>query len=351
MNKIRVLNKIDIEKNLNMQDVVIAVEEAYALNSQKEIKLFDTVFHDFEEGKADMDIKSGTIDKAGIYGFKIMSWFSENEAKGLSSLMGNIMLYDRSTGAPIALLEGASITGMRTGAAGGIAAKYLARKDSRELLMVGTGNQAPFQIASALMMTENIEKVTVYNPHSYESAVKFSKKIKGILRDDFLSKFKGEENIYEMVEKKYDVEFIACDDLEAAVRRADIIVTATPSRKAMIKKEWLKKGTHLTCIGSDMEGKQEIDENIFSVARVFTDDAEKTSKVGEMEIAIKKGIFSKNDIVCEIGEVILGHNKGRITDDEITIFDASGLAAQDLLTAKVLMEKAEKFNLGTVIEL
>ena len=351
MNKIRVLNSNDIEKNLNIKDAVIAVEEAYVLNSQKEVKLFDTVFYDFESGKADMDIKSGTIDKAGIYGFKLMSWFGDNVNKGLSTLMGNIMLYDRITGAPIALLDGTSITGMRTGAAGAIATKYLSRSDSEEILIVGAGNQAPYQIAAVLMLMESIKRVTIYDPLSYDSALNFSNNIKDRLFKDFLSKFEDDSDMYERLKKKYDIEFIPEINIEKAVNRADIIITVTPSKKPIIKKEWVKPGTHFTCMESDMEGKQEIDENIFPIARVFVDDIEKTSKVGEMEIAIKKGLFSKTDIVCEIGQVISGENKGRISKDEITIFDASGLAAQDLITAKVLLDKANKLDIGTVIEL
>ncbi len=351
MNKIRVISKKDIETHLNMLDAVRAVEETYILNSEKEIVLFDTVFYDFEEGKADMDIKSGTIDKAGIFGFKLMSWFGDNAKRGMDTLVGNIMLYDRKTGSPIALLDGASITGMRTGAAGGIGTKYLARQDSSEILMVGAGNQAPYQIAAHLMLMDGIKRVNVYDAMSYESAVKFCETIKERLFIDFLSKFANDSDFYNELMKKYDIVFNPVSDIENAVKSADIIITATPSREPMIMKEWLKPGTHLTCMGADMAGKQEIDENIFTVARVFTDDIEKTSKVGEMEIPIKKGVFSKDDIICEIGKVIKGENPGRLSDGEITLFDASGLAAQDLITAKELLSKANQDNFGVVIEL
>jgi ornithine cyclodeaminase/alanine dehydrogenase len=351
MNKIRVISKKDIEAHLNMLDAVRAVEETYILNSEKEIVLFDTVFHDFEEGKADMDIKSGTIDKAGIFGFKLMSWFGDNAKKGLETLVGNIMLYDRETGSPIALLDGASITGMRTGAAGGIGTRYLARQDSEEILMVGAGNQAPFQLAAHLMLMDGIKRVNVYDGMSYEGAVRFCKTIKERLFNDFLSGFSDNPVFHNELIKKYDIVFNPVNDIEKATKTADIIITATPSRKPIIMKEWLSPGTHLTCMGADMVGKQEVDENIFAVARVFADDIVKTSKTGEMEIPIKMGVFSKDDIICEIGKVIKGENPGRLSEDEITLFDASGLAAQDLITAKELLAKANQHNFGVVVEL
>jgi ornithine cyclodeaminase/alanine dehydrogenase len=100
-------------------------------------------------------------------------------------------------------------------------------------------------------------------------------------------------------------------------------------------------------MGADMAGKQEIDGTIFAAARVFVDDIEKTSKTGEMEIPIKDGLFSKNDIICELGQVIAGRKPGRLSAGETTIFDATGLAAQDILTARELLTKATKLGFGT----
>ena len=350
MNKLLVLSKRDIEEHLSIEDAVTAVEQTYSLNSAKEVNLFNTVFYDFELGKADLDIKSGTIDKTGVFGFKLMTWFGDNKNKGLNPLQGNIMLYDRNTGCPIALMDATHITGMRTGAAGGVGTKFLAREDSDELLIIGSGNQAGFQLAATLMLMKNIKRVTIYDVYA-EKAVEFSKTIKDRLFNEFLSKFKNNKELYDRVAERYNTEFVPVTNIENATKSADIIITVTPSRKPIIKREWVKKGTHLTCIGADMKGKQEIDENLFPIARVFIDDIEKTSQVGEMEKAINDGIFSKEEIVCEIGNVILGKNKGRISDEEITIFDASGLASQDLITAKVLYDKANDLGIGKFIEI
>ena len=135
-----------------------------------------------------------------------------------------------------------------------------------------------------------------------------------------------------------DVTFEAVTDLEAATGEADIIITVTPSREPVIKAEWVKPGTHFSCIGSDMEGKEEIDPEIFRGARVFGDDLAQCKAVGEMEIPLKKGTIKEEELGGEIGQVLAGETEGRTAPDQITIFDATGLSALDLITAKIALE-------------
>ena len=217
--------------------------------------------------------------------------------------------------------------------------------------MVGAGHQAFFQIAAALNVLNNIKKVTVYDPIDFKFAVDFCNRVKLRLKNEILSKYKDDKIYFEKLAKKLDINFVATNDIEKSTSEADIIVTATPSRKPLIKKEWVTKGTHFTCIGSDMEGKQEIDENIFSIARVFVDDINQAANVGETEVPIKKGIITKESIVGEIGEVILGKVPGRVSKDDITIFDSTGIAHQDLLTANYLIKFAKEEGLGAIVEL
>jgi ornithine cyclodeaminase/alanine dehydrogenase len=347
----RVLNQQAIEELLDMSSVIDVVEQAYTLKATNQASLWPLIFHEFEPGKADMDIKSGHLAGANVFGLKLVSWFGENSAKGLPQLVGMVLVLDSRTGVPLGILSGEHITCMRTGAAGGIGAKYLARKDSKHLLIVGSGHQAPFQIMATLTTMEHIEKVTVWNPRSYEKAARFCETIKAKLENDFVAKYKHDGEYYRMMLKRCDIAFAAADDIEAAVGEADIIITATPSRKPLIKKEWVKPGTHITCIGADMEGKQEIDENLFAVSRVFVDDITQAVNVGETEIPIKKGIIAKDDIVAEIGQVLLGNVAGRQSDEEITIYDSTGIALQDLLTANYLLKIAEERGIGSVVDL
>lgn len=351
MNKMIVLNQKIIEEILDMKQVIEAVELVYILKSQGNTELFSMVFHEFERGVADMDIKSGYLKGTDIFGLKLVSWFGENSKKGLPLLMGTIMVFDSNTGKPLGILNAEHITGMRTGAAGAIGAKYLARKDSENLLMVGAGHQSTFQIAATLIAMDNIKTVRIYDPINFDNAKRLVMSLQSTLIDKFLSKYEIHSKTYEEISKKFDVKFEAVSNIKEAVGLSDIIISATPSRKPIIMKEWVKKGTHFSCVGSDMEGKQEIDENIFGIARVYADDMNQAVKVGETEIPIKKGVISKKDIIGEIADLICKKVQGRVSDEDITIFDTTGIALQDLMTSKLVLDIASKKGLGVEVEL
>lgn len=344
----RVLNQENIKEILDMRSVINLVEKAYMLKEQQEASLFPMVFHEFEPGKADMDIKSGELAGANIFGLKLVSWFGENPSKDLPAVIGTVLVLDIQTGVPLGIMSGEYITLMRTGAAGGIGCKYLARKDSEELLLVGTGHLGPYQIMAALMSMENIKNVIVYNANSIERAEIFCDSIKDKLLQ-LLAPYKDQDQIfYNQMLQRINISFTATEDIKKATENADIIITATPSRKPIIKEEWVKPGTHISCVGADMEGKQEIDERLFANSRVFVDDVNQAISVGETEIPFKKGIISKDDIIGEIGSVILGNKVGRQSKEDVTIFDSTGIALQDLITAHYILEQAKKRDLGVV---
>lgn len=345
----RVVNQSTTEEILDMASVIEVVENAYKLKSDQQATLFPMIFHEFAEGRADMDIKSGNLEGADIFGLKLVSWFGDNPEKNLPPLIGTVMVLDNRTGVPLGILSGEHITCMRTGAAGGIGAKYLARPESENLLIVGTGHQAPFQIMATLMTMENIQKVYVANPRTPQKAADFCIGIKDKLLSRFVDKYEGEER--ERYARRCEVEFIPVTDTEQAVREADIIITATSARTALIQKEWVKPGTHISCIGADMEGKQEIDERLFAEAKVIVDDIGQAVRVGETKVAVQKGILSAHGITGEIGSLILGRIPGRTSADEITIFDSTGIAIQDLLTAAHILKVAEERGAGTVVDL
>lgn len=329
MHKIFVLSEEDTKQLLELEEVIEAIENVYKEKSSGSGKVFPLVFHEFEKGVADMDIKSGTLDKMGVYGLKLVSWFGNNPSKGLPSLSGIVMLFDSSTGLPIGTISAEHMIGMRTGAAGAIGAKYLARNNSEVMLMVGSGHQASYQIRAMQTVIKGLKKVFVYDPINFESA-------KG-----FISKF----------EYKLDsIEYIPVQDLETSVANSDIIVTATPSKKPLIMKEWVKAGTHFSCMGSDMSGKQEIDENILKSAKLFTDDILQSVSVGEFEVGINNGTITKEDIICEIGDVLNGEYDGRTSDNDITVFDSTGIGLQDIAAGYIAIQKAKKINIGTEVK-
>ncbi|GED30710.1 ornithine cyclodeaminase family protein [Brevibacillus centrosporus] len=347
----RVIDEASVRKLLDMKNVIELVERAYTLKEQKEASLFPMVFHEFAPGKADMDIKSGHLKGAHIFGLKLVSWFGDNPSKELPALVGFVMVLDSDTGVPKGMMSGEPVTLMRTGAAGGIGAKYFARPESENLLLVGSGHLAPYEIMATLSTMEHIKKVTVYNANSYERAAAFCTTAKDKLKNMFLPSYQNDQELYQTLLDRIDIEYVATDNIRAATEEADIIITATPSHKPIIMKEWVKPGTHFSCVGADMAGKQEIDENLFSSARVFVDDVTQAINVGETKVAVQKGLITKDDIISEIGSVILGKTPGRLSDQDITIYDSTGIALQDLITADYVLKKAEEQGIGTIAQL
>ncbi len=337
MTVLKVLSKKETTKVLNMEDVIRVVESAYVQKASDNAKIFDWVFNAFNPGVADMDIKSGWLKNDNIFGMKMVSWFSENAQKKLPVIHGVIMVFDDETGAPIGLVDGDHITGMRTGASGAIGAKYSARKDASTLLMVGTGHIAKFEIAATLTALKSIDKVLIDDPRHEDKAVELASTIKDILKNEF--------------KITRPIEVIAISDRQNAVSQSDVIITATPSQEPLIKKEWLKQGTHISCVGADMPGKEEIDPNIFKDARVFVDDIEQCKNIGEIEIPIKLGVLKEDQIAGEIGDIINGQVPGRCNDKEITVFDATGTALLDLVTAQLAFKEAGKLGIGASVEL
>lgn len=330
MNTFTIVNQEEIASLLKMDMVIEAVEKAYAYKSDCTAELFPIVCHSFEDGIAEFDIKSGSMDGAGIFGMKLVSAFARNSERNLPRLTGTILIFDRETGMLKSMMDGGLITNMRTGAAGGVGCKYLARPESEVLLLVGTGAQGPVLLEATLKVMHHIKRILISNPHSPHKVAGFITNIRRIISND--------------------IHVQAADDLEQAVRAADIILTATPSRAALIKRDWVKPGTHLSCIGSDMEGKQELDERLLAQGKVFCDDLTQAITVGECEKAIKQGLFSPDRII-EIGDVILGRKPGREQKDEITIFDSSGIGLQDLMVASQVTDLARSKKLGVEMKL
>lgn len=338
MINMKVLKMEETKQVLKMQDVISTIEEVYRAQSAGDAAIWPLITEVFEEDKAEMDIKSGWLKTAGIYGLKSVSWFEDNDKAGLPALMGTILIFDAKTGAPLGIVDGSHITGIRTGAAGAIGAKLLARKDAKNLLIVGAGHVATFQAAATLLSFPQLEKVMIYDGLDFGNAQRFAGGLRDTLKKDFAM-------------EDVKASFEAVEDIAKATAESDIIITVTPSREPIIKKEWVKPGTHFSCIGSDMSGKEEIDPEIFAGAKVFVDDIKQCIEVGEIEIPIKKGILKEEDITGIIGDVITGKASGRDSDDQITVFDATGTALLDLLTGMLALKEADKAGLGQAIEL
>ena len=317
MTELTVLNGAAIQSLLTIPMAVRAVEQAYLEKSTGGAALWPMVFHEFTPGAADLDIKSGHMNGLGLYGMKVVSWFGDNPAKDLPALYGTSLLFDIHTGAPRALLNAGPITDFRTGAAGAVGAKYLARPDAETLLMAGTGALAPYLIAAALYCLPQLKTVYVANPHHPERSAAACAAIVPQV-EKLLAACGG-----------CHAAITAAPSLETAAKQSDVILTATPAREPFLKAEWVRPGTHISCVGADMTGKQE--------------------SVGECEIPYKNGIF--DGTLCDIGGVISGAAPGRTGGEDITIFDSTGIALQDISAAAALLDAARKNGQGQTISL
>ena len=307
-----ILTRKDVMSVIDMKETIDAVRNVYKLKSEGKAVIWPLVNYEFVDEHAAMDIRSGYIKGEQLHGLKMLNNFPENREKGLPPFNGIMMVYDSNTGIPIGILDASYITCMRTGAAGALGVDLLARKDAKSLMILGAGKQAPFQIAATLTLRPQIETVYIVDPLSYDAARNFAANIEEQLKNEFHF-------------AEVNAKFVAVESIEEAVRQSDAIITVTPSRKPLIKKEWLKPGTHLSCLGSDMETKQEIESTISADARVFTDDKAQCIRVGEIELPLKQGVLKEENIAGEIGDVIAGTIKGRENDEQTTLFDATGL--------------------------
>lgn len=331
MSVVRVLNRRQVSGLISMPMALDAVEEAYRMKGEQRGELWPMVFHVFgPDHRGDLDIKSGNLPDR--YGLKVVSWFGANEKRGLPALTGTELLFDMENGQPVALLDAGPITDYRTGASAAVGAKYLAPIDSRRLCIVGCGALAPYVASAFALLFPGLEEMTIVNPLHPVHAVERLEHIKSLAE-----RLAGRS-----------IPLVASEDTESAVRTSDLVTTITPATQPVVKAAWLHKGMHLSCIGADMEGKQEIESDCARDALLFCDDRSQSLSVGEFEKPFREGILKKLD--GEIGAVVAGRMQGRRSKDAITIFDASGIALLDLSMAKALVAAAEGLGVGSLVE-
>ncbi len=309
------LSKEDIEKILTMDAVFEAVENAFRLHGMNLTQMPSKIYLTFEKG----DLRAMPAYLEGHAGVKWVNSHPNNAEKGLPTVMALLIYNDPETGFPLAVMDGTFITNMRTGAAGGIAAKYLAREKSRTFGFIGCGTQAKTQFL-ALKNVFEIEEVKCYDI-AEKNAKAFS---------EFVESFDIDAKVTDARE--------ACD--------CDVLTTTTPSRKPVVKDEWISEGVHINAIGADAPGKQEIESSVIKRAKIVVDDYEQAMHSGEINVPLSQGVITKDDIYASIGEIIAGKKAGRESEEEITLFDSTGLAIQDIATASKVYEEAVKRGIG-----
>jgi alanine dehydrogenase len=306
------LDKHQVEALLNPDDVVEAVREAFALHSQGEGRVFPVVREPLVTGGV-FGIKSGDVQSQGLLGFKAAGFWPANRGLGGEPHQATILLIDPKTGRPVCVIDGNAITTMRTGAAGGLGLTLFARADSSRLCVFGTGVQARVQVGFALRVLQQLSRVRYVTVDGQRDA-------------SFEARFAGR------------CEVSHATDRNAAVAESDVVITATPGFRSLFDAQAVQPGTHLNCVGADTKGKRELPEGLLASSRVFVDDRIQAREIGETQWA--------PDTACiEIGDVITGRVLTNRQVDDITLFDMTGIALQDLTVARLLHERA--FETGT----
>jgi ornithine cyclodeaminase/alanine dehydrogenase-like protein (mu-crystallin family) len=290
-----------------------AVEKVFASMAAGKARNFPVVREAIGHADALYGFKSG-FDKARLdLGLKSGGYWPGNAAKGLTNHQSTIFLFDADTGKCRAIVGGNLLTALRTAAAAAVSVAHLARQDSKILGIVGAGHQATFQLR-AVAEQRDFERVVAWN--------RSPEKLDG------LAKVAGELGL--------PFESVSLENLAA---QADVIVTITSSFEPILMSDGVKPGTHIACMGTDTKGKQEIDSALVSRGRLFTDEIAQSVTIGEFQHAIASGKIAKTDI-RELGAVVNGTDAGRESDDEITIFDGTGVGLQDLAVASSVVKLA-----------
>ena len=320
------LSEDDVKSQLDMDDTIAAVENAFRDHGLGKTQMPPKSYLYFSKDDGDLRTMPAYLEGLDSAGVKIVNVHPKNRDIGLPTVMAVFVLNSPETGAPLAVMGATYLTSMRTGAAGGIAAKYLARPESRVVGMIGAGAQARTQLM-ALDRFFEIDLVILYD-RSIDGAQAFEKEARDFLDCD-----------YKLTTNSQD----ACD--------CDILVTTTPVRSPIVKNAWVKPGTHINAIGADAKGKQELETALTRRAKIVVDDAAQAIHSGEVNVPISEGMLKPEEIYAQIGEIVAGKITGRTSIDEITVFDSTGLAIQDVAAGQIVYEKALKSGKGLRLKL
>ena len=325
-----ILTADDVRRALPMDEAIEAMKKAYAslsdgtavvplrthlpIPNSEALSLFMPAFVNSQDGNA--------------LAIKVVSLFPTNPSRGLAYIQAAVLVFDAETGQAIALLEGSSLTAIRTGAASGAAIDLLSRPESRVVAVFGAGAQGRTQLEAACT-ARKIETAFIFDGNSTKASL-FAEELKGngsITKDIRVASTAGE-----------------------AIEHADIICTATTSTKPVFDDQHVKDGTHISAVGSYTPDMQEVPAATLQRAKVFVDSRSASlAEAGDLIQPMRAGLFDESHICGELGEVVLERIAGRGSQEEITFFKSVGIAVQDAMAAQVALCNARKMNIGTEV--
>ena len=309
------VTRSEVATLLRIEECIEAVERAFRLHGEAKtgapgilgIHASDGGFH----------IKAGIMDLGRSYFVaKTNANFPNNRTAGLPTIQGVIIVCDATNGRLLAVMDSIEITIIRTGAATAVATKYLAKENARSALICGCGTQGRISL-EAIMKVRQLEKVSVYDIDQRET-----------------------QTFIETMSGKFDIDLAVVDDLATAARESDICITCTTSRDYFLSHDYITPGTFIAAVGADSEDKQELEPTLLSMSKVVVDILEQSATIGELHHAIESGCSSRADVHAELGEVVAGIKPGRTNNDEIIVFDSTGMALQDVVAAAIVYERA-----------
>jgi alanine dehydrogenase len=312
-----VLTQADVRSLVDMATAVAAVEAAFAAHGRGETRMPVKVYLDLPE--YDGDFRAMPAYYGGSAGVKWVNAHPHNPQRhGLPAVLGMYILSDPATARPLAVMDATLLTAVRTGAAGAVAAKHLARPDARTVGFIGSGVQARTLLAALRVVFGDLEVIAA--DATTAAAETFAAESGG--RVGSLAEAAG----------------------------CDIVCTATPVREPIVRREWIHTGTHVNAMGADAHGKQELATQILLDAKVVVDDWQQACSSGEVNVPLERGELTRERIHAALGEIIAGARPGRAEADEITVFDSTGLAVQDVALARVIYDAARERGAGIAVD-
>ena len=305
MATVRILRAPDVRAALPMNACIDAVQAAFVAYSAGHAELPGVIHLDVPETKGEIHVKAGHIHGAPAYAVKVASGFSAQEP---ASIDGLVLVFDATTGAPVAfLLDGGVLTDTRTGAAGGVAARWLAPARVDVVAVIGTGIQARRQVEALRCVRPDLGEIRVWG-RDMERAMRAA----------------------------HDIGAMVADSVQEAVAGANVVLTCTASREPLVDAAWLEPGAHITAVGSDGGGKQELDPELLRRADIVAvDSLDQCRRLGELQHALDQA-----DRAVELGRICVGEVPGRTDDAQLTICDLTGVGVQDVAAANAVLANA-----------
>ncbi len=316
----------DVRKLISMKDAIAIAREAFAEKGRGHVDMPAKIYLAFKKFSGDLRIMPSYFAHKNICGVKIVNSHPQNPAKfKLSTVMAKVVLVNPENGQIYCFMDATYLTALRTGAAGALAASLLARKNTQVAGFIGAGVQARTQLLGIMEIFKNIQSVYVYG------------KDKKSLRH-FISE----------AQKTGKTVFV-CANAGDVCRHADVLITTTPSTTPLVRRTWLKDGTHINAIGADAPFKQELETKIIQNAKVVVDDTEQCLNAGEINVPFRKKEITGKNIYAELSQLVLKRKKGRASQNELTVFDSTGVSILDVLTASYVYKKAKSQKIGAFI--